>query len=690
MAFSKTATCAAVAISLCGSFFPISQAWAAAAVDRVETITVEGQYVPLQLTQSIDEITTADADFGNMLAQFPGLQINRNGTVTGVMQYRGLTGDRFVVDFSGAPIAGAGPNAMDSPLSHVLPMPNTKIILHQGIAPVTAGSEKLTGHLAVEHPAIYSSEPGFLSNLSAQYHSTDSAEHVKFNTQYRTDNTYLAFAAQNQEADNGETGSSIERTNSFYDRHGVGFQAVHKIDDHEIDVSIKHMHTGNAGTPALNMDIDFIDADWYRLAYTNQSILDGELKISLSSNHNDHVMDNFQSRPIASTAAARMNTVDSESYGAGVQWQDDAIAVGIHWQQQANNSVITNPNNPMFRVVNFNDVERDVVSAYAQYQRESARQRFTIGVQPTRVSVDGDEVSHHMAMMNPNVGSLVSVFNNADRSRDFSWLDVVANYQLQLNASWLVNIDAGIKHRAPSYTEMFVWFPLGISAGLADGNNYLGNLDLSEEQAKQLNLAFSFLDDDWQLQTQVFYSDIDDYIIGEPSQNMTANMISMMMGSRPLLQWQNADVKLYGWEVQLTKQIVQDIDFYLQAVDVFATNKTQNEALYRIAPRHLTTALTYSRQKWELVLQSEIFAAQDDVSMLNNETASSGYGLVHIKGNYQFDNGLGLGFAINNLFDRAYQPHLAGVNRVSGAEEAVGERLYAPGMDVQLAVTYDF
>jgi len=682
--------CSAVATTLFGLSVTSFNAWSAAAVDSVERISIKGRYVPLQLAQKIDNKTPTDADLGNMLAQYPGLQINRNGTVTGVMQYRGLTGDRFTVNFNGAPIADAGPNAMDSPLSHILPMPNTQFTLHQGIVPVTEGSEMLTGQLSIEHPVVYSTDTKLITSISGQYHENDSAQHIKLNTEYQAKNTYAAFAALNQDADNGESGNGLERTNSFYERYGFGGQVAHRIDDHEIDVSVKHMHTGAAGTPALNMDIDFIDADWYRLAYKNQSVRGGELKLMFSSNHNDHVMDNFQFRLIGSPAAARMNTVDSESYGTGVQWQNDEIAMGLKWQQQTHNSVITNPNNAMFRVVNFNDVERQVTSAYAQYKIEHQKQNITFGIQPTRVSVDGDEISHHMAMMNPNVGNLVATFNESDRSRDFSWLDVVLGYQRQFNDAWLLNVDAGVKHRAPSYTEMFVWFPLGISAGLADGNNYLGNLDLSEEQAKQLNVSFAYLGDKWQFQSQVFYSDIHDYIIGEPSQNMTANMISMMMGGRPLLQWQNADVRLYGWEVQYTTRLTSDIDFHVQAADVFAKNKTNEEALYRIAPRHLTTAVTYQQDSWELVLQAELFAAQNDVSTLSNETTSSGYGLLHFKGYYQFDNGLGIGFSINNLLDKAYQPHLAGVNRVNGAQEAVGERLFAPGRDVQLAFSYQF
>jgi len=48
----------------------------------------------------------------------PGANINKNGELTGIAQYRGMYGDRIRVSVNAAQISGAGPNAMDAPLHY--------------------------------------------------------------------------------------------------------------------------------------------------------------------------------------------------------------------------------------------------------------------------------------------------------------------------------------------------------------------------------------------------------------------------------------------------------------------------------------------------------------------------------------------------------------------------------------------
>ena len=64
------------------------------------------------------------------------------------------------------------------------------------------------------------------------------------------------------------------------------------------------------------------------------------------------------------------------------------------------------------------------------------------------------------------------------------------------------------------------------------------------------------------------------------------------------------------------------------------------------------------------------------MSDTNSETETSGYGLFNLKGYWHIAEGLKLGFGVENLADRKYVDHLAGVNRVSGnVDIARGERL---------------
>ena len=114
-----------------------------------EIITVIGSPLTQVDAERINTSSNTDADFGDQIEKLTGVSITRNGPVTGLIQYRGLYGDRVGITIDGVDIAGAGPNAMDSPLSHVLPEPGLQAVLYRGIVPVSAGVQTLGGKLDI-------------------------------------------------------------------------------------------------------------------------------------------------------------------------------------------------------------------------------------------------------------------------------------------------------------------------------------------------------------------------------------------------------------------------------------------------------------------------------------------------------------------------------------------------------------
>ncbi|RZV33396.1 MAG: TonB-dependent receptor, partial [Chromatiales bacterium] len=58
-------------------------------------------------------------DTATILKEIPGANVNANGPVTGIAQYRGMYGDRISVVIDHLGVVSGGPNAMDAPLSYV-------------------------------------------------------------------------------------------------------------------------------------------------------------------------------------------------------------------------------------------------------------------------------------------------------------------------------------------------------------------------------------------------------------------------------------------------------------------------------------------------------------------------------------------------------------------------------------------
>ena len=76
-------------------------------------------------------------DTATVLKDIPGANLNANGPVTGIAQYRGMYGDRISVVVDKLGVVSGGPNAMDAPLSYVSPMITDELVVVRGIPSVS-------------------------------------------------------------------------------------------------------------------------------------------------------------------------------------------------------------------------------------------------------------------------------------------------------------------------------------------------------------------------------------------------------------------------------------------------------------------------------------------------------------------------------------------------------------------------
>lgn len=667
-----------------------------AQAEQIEQVSIVGQRLSSISSLAIDSELALAPDLRDVLARLPGVDANSNGAVNAIAQYRGLFGDRLRVNIDGAPVVGSGPNGMDPPLSNVFATPGTTVNLYRGVAPVVTGPETLGGTISVtrDYADFFSAQPMWRAGLNLQRQNQGSAEHYQGTLGYYTDNVFVDGFAADQQRGNVRDGEDRIVPNSFYERSAFGITAGVRWGKHQFVGTFQRINTDDSGTAPLAMDIIYVDSDAYRIHYQWQDSSAGTLSLRMFGNSNQHGMNNTDHRPATMPMGARFNTVDSLSRGYEALWTQDwlhgELQVGADWFTASHNSVITNHQLNTLSIRNFNDVERTVQSLFGQWQREYAHFDLTAGLRFTEVDAEADPVAHSMAMMNPNVASLVNEFNGAERDLDFSFVDVTLHLNGALADNWQWHLAAGQKGRAPSYTELYVWFPLGISAGLADGRNYLGNLNLEEESSRQIDVGVTYQAERLTVSPRIFYQNIDDYIVGSPSSNQTANMVSTMLTGRPPLEWSNADATLYGFDMLLTAQLARGLQLEMTASIVRGDRDDIDESLYRISPASLSTRLIWQHQRWHIQLESQLVANQSHVSVIQDEEESAGYGIANATFTYQFDSGIRVSAIANNLFDKAYQPHLGGVNRIAGIDQSVGERLFAPGRTLGLNLSFDY
>ena len=666
----------------------------------IERITVHGQ-APQQQGAVFKPISTSlTPDVRKQLDSEAGLSINSNGLITGILQQRGLFGDRIHISHQGASVFGAGPNAMDSPLSHVVSAASPVATIYRGIAPVSAGYESLGGAVQFNDanwPLSATSQMQYRGTLGAGLANNGEQQQYSGFVEVTSQNWGVRASAQYQTADNYDDGNGDEVLNTLYERALGSLSGIWQDGENEFTYSISHNHTNHSGTPSLAMDIEYIDATWYRVQY-QRSMNDSAFRLRVFGNNNRHDMSNFTLRETMGPMQRR-NNVASDVLGAAFeydrQWHlnDNPIDFesGVEWHAREHKSLINNPSNSTFFIDNFNDVERDLLTAFIQFSGQTKQGYFaTVGMRPTKVDLNAGDVGSNMAMMNPNVAALVQDFNQSERDQSRQWVDFSLQVGQQVNPYWRAHVSIAQKGRAPNYHELYTWFPLGITAGLADGRNYIGDLNLQEEMATQIELGVDFSNGDLLIQPRLFWYDISDYIIGRETDNVPANRIAMMMGAQQPLQWTNIDAELWGGDISLSYKLANHWQIDASAEWLRGKDTQLNESLYRLAPRRADVTLNYQTINWSGFVSVALVGQQNRVSTLQNEPQTSGYATVDTGMAYQFDSGVNLSLLINNMMNKQYVNHLGGINRVRGGITPAGERLPEMGRSVGLSLRYQF
>ncbi|MCB1664071.1 MAG: TonB-dependent receptor [Pseudomonadales bacterium] len=658
--------------------------------DYVDEIVVRGALVQLDKSTTISTKDHSATDSAKLLPTIPGANVNSNGAITGVAQYRGLHGDRVNIHMDQSPVLTGGPNAMDSPLSYTPPLLLENIIVSRGIVSVASGQETLGGHITANlnrGEFSHSDDFSFSGGLFTRYNSGSDGVNHALVSQFTNRSHKFSLLAGYDEGDDTETGNSNEIGGSEYQRERYDLSYGYRYGDTELELFVGRLDTEDTGTPALPMDILYIESDLAGMNISTQ-INDITVDAYVAYGHVDHGMTNYEMRNPASPTQFRATYAIGRNWAYGakatIPTNQGELKLGFDANETLHDANISNPNSGMFLIENFNQSERNSYGLFAQWQTDLGAWQLESGIRYNLIDMDSDatSVSGMMGMMAMNAVTLQNRFNNADREEQYGNVDLVFKLSKPLSDNLIGHIGAARKSRAPSYQERFLWLPLASAGGLADGRNYIGNLDLDSETSYELNIGFAWQTESAYFTPEFFYRDIKDYIQGTPSNDMVANMLSTMMSGSSALQFNNIDAEMYGfdaaWGYRLNEQ------WRLDGVLSYVRGKRSDagDDLYRVAPLNHRLALSYEREQFGLQIESVIYAKQSDVSAFNNEEETAGYGLVNLDANYQLSQNIEIGVGIENIFDKSYRDHLAGYNRNNTSDIPVGERLYGAGRNL--------
>ena len=640
-----------------------------------------------------NEQPPAAPDTADLLRRVPGANVNANGPLTGIAQYRGMYGDRLNVLVDGINISSGGPNAMDPPLSYIPRARLRDITVLRGIAPVSSGDETIGGTvIANSVRAHFTPGPDFQfhGDAEAGAHSVDDGYSVSAMAALSNQSQRMHVAATRSAGGNRSfPGGTI--TPSRYERNVFDVGYGLRSGGQELGFDYRRNDTGETGTPALPMDIIYINTDIVR-GHFNGGFGPVQFEGKLYYTDVAHKMDNYTLRRPANPLMRRFTLAGSEATGydfrSTLPLGPGKLSLGTDGLLASHDATIHDPGNPGFFVDNFNGVRRDRYGFFGQWDAELAsRWHLQLGARYTRVNMDSGTVDGTPAHMMPAARVLRDRFNSADRSRADDNVDWVAKLDYALRKDLRMELGIARKTRSPSYQEAYLWLPLQSAGGLADGNNYVGNPNLRPEVSHEVDFGVDWRSGGIYFSPRAFYRSVDNYIQGVPATDPAVIMVSSMSGDSTPLQFANVAARFYGADAEWGLPLAENWSLDGIISYVRGQRRDINDNLYRIAPLNTTIDLTHRLERWSFTVEGVFYAPQHDVSRTNGETPSAGYGLLNLFAQYRLpQQGVTLTAGIDNVLDKRYEPHLGGINRVAGSDVPLGVHLPGDGINGYLNV----
>ncbi|XBQ17675.1 MAG: TonB-dependent receptor [Oceanicaulis sp.] len=659
----------------------------------VDVIQVTGRPIETGAVRP-EDAPALEADAAALAARLPGAALIDNGALSGQLQHRGLFGARVPAAIDGVRLASGGPNLMDPPL-HYAPTPLVeRIELTRGPAPVSEGPALGAAANVVLKSISYapSATPEVSGSLTAVARSVDDSYGVGAVAGIATARQRLQILASREEGGDLDTPyGTLDGTGHERLVYGAGY-TIRPAKGIEARLDMRRQETGETGNPPFPMDIRFFDTTITRAGVTVER---GGWTVDLTARHGrvDHAMNNFTLRPAPAPMQRRETFASAETTGfeaeAAYALADGEIRFGADFEASDHDVTITNPVNPDFFVTPVKDAELARTGAFAEWDGRAGGLELYLGAR-----IDAYEAEARSPLIGPALPMgprmLAAAYTAADRDWDAVTADALVRVARPVSDTTRLRAALYRKSRAPGYLERFAWLPTPASGGLADGNTYVGDLDLDVETATGFEVGVDCAGARAYVRPTAYVSWIGDYIQGAPAEPVTPGvvdtpleMVSAMNGDPTPLRFSNVEARLHGFDADFGAALFEAlggawrVDGVISIVRGERTDIEDN--LYRIAPDRLTATLSHERASWSAGLEVRAVAEQDRVSASNSEAKTPGHVVLGLVASADLGARAQVSAGVDNLLDQPYRDHLGGYNRNSGLGVPVGERLPGAG-----------
>ena len=619
-------------------------------------------------TEADEELSTGP-DGAAFIARQPGAALVANGALSGQVQMRGLFGERILLRINGQRFATGGPNAMDPAMHYAPMMLIDRIEIARGISPVRDGPGLGGGVNTILKHARFGDGSSLSPqiDLTSQYRSVDDSVAIGGLVALASDSLRLGVIGSYEAGDDIRFPGGRIGSTSFH-RTVYGVQAGFRAGPGEFSLEYRRQDTGRSGNPPFAMDIVYFHTDFARAGFEGD--LNDDLRLEVHANYTgvSHRMNNYELRPAPIIAMTRQSDTYADTMAADASLRfgsaDRHIRVGGDFELIDKGYVLYNPLSPAFFIHPLDRASSDRVGGFVEWRSGFGAIESELGLR-----IDRHGASTGASRFGPGVPAgpvnLANAFALADRNWSGTSVDASLRLWAEMDA-FTPRLTLAHKTRAPSLIERYSWLPTEASGGLADGNIYVGDVNLKIEKAWIAELGVDWQGDTAYARPVIYYRRINDFIQGVPFDttpgilNTPVEIVSNGSGDPTPLRFANTDARIWGADIAFGAKIAGPlrIDGVASYVRAERTDITDN--LYRMAPANGRLAVSWEENRWSISVEGQFIARQNHVSATNTEVPSAGYVLANISGYWLIRDGVRLDLGIENLFDTYYLDHLTG------------------------------
>lgn len=666
----------------------------------------------------IAPLRAATSDTASLLGTVPGVSLYGAGGVSSLPAIHGLADDRLRVKVDGMDLVSACANHMNPPLSYIDPSQVGAIEVFSGIVPVSAGGDSIGGAILASAPEPEFAAPGqdrlLKGQLGAFYRGNGHARGASLSATIASDKLNVSYSGATTQSENYTAGGNFkpagpafvasppggpslytsttwldgdEVGSSMYKstNQSLGFALQHE--NHLLELKLGYQDIPYQGFPNQRMDMTGNTSDQANLRYTGQYRW-GELVARIYSENTRHEMNFLENKAYwyrGNAPGMPMNT-EGKTTGALLRADialsaRDLLRVGGEAQYYTlddwwspSGTMGMSPNT----FWNINDGRRDRLGLFGEWEaRWSTRWLSQLGIRAETVKMDAGTVQGYNAAYNGDANA----FNASDRSfTDHNWdLTALARYTPSAEESFAGGFAR--KTRSPNLYERYAWSTGGMAMNMVnlvgDGNGYVGNLDLKPEVANTLSATADWHDaaeQNWGLKITPYYTYVQDYVnarrCGAGDTHMAGSPCAASVNQTAtdrfvFLKYLNQDARLYGFDISGYFPLAKRTgfgDFSATGLLGYVRGKTTGGAddnLYNIMPLNVKLAVIQRMGGWTNSVEGQFVSAKTDVSQVRNEIRTAGYGLLNLRGSYDWKR-VRLDIGIDNALDKFYSLPLGG------------------------------